>query len=251
MTELIVHIKKSIYHRFKEEQENCPPLNSWTQTTFEQLANNINDVLTNRLTDEKRQKLGIRVSSSTLKRIFKYGYKLGPNIDPRKKKTLDLLCIYLGFDSLDIFINHKKQQLSSEDVSTLIRQATKAEYHAYQNVPLLKTDELQQYFHSSGPAFEKIAYNLSRFINSKQTINTPLNPSTHQLIKCSLKKIDKAGIWIETKEYWYLKWHNIHDQEHKRTYNALNRQIYLITAIDGVWKIWSNMYDSENDFTMD
>jgi len=252
MENILIYIKDALQQKLEKRKGYCPPYVLWTNAVFKELSSDIGDVLEQELNDKKRQELGITVSAATLKRIFKYGYNIGSVIDPRRKKTLDLICIYLGYGNLEALISYLNPETQDDDdeIVFVIKKAIQIEFKAYQKLSIEYMEKVSQYFHPKGPAYKKILYNLNNTINNGSTIDTPSNPSTFQLLSCQLKKSDEQGLWIETKEYCYLKWHDRHTGEYVKTYNAINNQIYLLVKENEQLKVWSNMYDSDVDFIL-
>lgn len=224
----------------------------WKEKEFKHLAKLISDFLseTDQLTEEQKTEIGPTISAITLKRIFKYGYELSASIEVRQLRTLNKLCLFLGFPNWDAFLAKHKNILSTDiserTIKQIITQACQAEFDAYYALPKIKTEALNDYFIPEGPAWKKITSLVHRSISKKWILNFPDNPSYYKIIALEISSIQATQIEVKSKENWYLKWMCLKTNTSPFVYNELNEQYYLLSQHEGKWKIDINYYQSPN-----
>lgn len=224
----------------------------WKEKDFKQLAKLISNFLseTDQLSPEQKIEIGPSISAVTLKRVFKYGYQLSNSIDIRQLRTLNKLCLFLGFQNWEAFlVCHKDSisiDLSEETIKEIITQGCQAEFEAYYAIPEIKTKALDEYFVPEGPAWKKITSLVHRTISKKWILNFTDNPSHYKIISLEVTSIKGDQIEVKSKENWYLKWMNAETNISPFVYNELNEQYYLLSQHNGQWKIDINYYQSPN-----
>lgn len=130
----------------------------------------------------------------------------------------------------------------------LIKNALAAEFLVYKNVP--KVDEplnaLQNYFCVDSKAYESIIKTCQRVKSRMWSIQQPLNPSYCDLLDFKIVKVRDNRVFIQTTEYWFLKWFSFKLNKYNYIYENTNDQLYIVEKINDDWKIVSNIYSSPN-----
>lgn len=72
-------------------------------------------------------------------------------------------------------------------------------------------------------------------------INNPLNPSTKRLLHIRIDKILSNEAFVNTVEYWYLRWWDTNAASYTYPYRETSRQTYILKKIDENWKISTNL----------
>lgn len=111
---------KSIYNLIKEKIRQHPKIqlsiladsNPWKRSHYIILAEIIKEELAQReeLKAERKFELGTSISHITLQRFFESDYDYKTHNDLRFLKTLDKICIFLGFNSLNTFVTKVKDE---------------------------------------------------------------------------------------------------------------------------------------------
>ena len=230
------------------------PIEQWKQSDYEKLSKEINYILetSTLISNETKQALGITISVSTLERIFKYGYQLEVSPDRRKIKTLDKLCIFIGYENWETYCQLSQQgQMSKEDLVDFVKKALQTEFDVYKKLPLIDESPLEEYFLKDGSAYLRIRSMLDRISNKQWILTNHLNPSSFELISLDITQQDAQTIHFETKEHWYLRWYDSIAQKYSYIYNQLNTQFYLLENSSKGWKIKLNYYDNDAGRTID
>jgi len=244
---IFISLKKAIQKRIGFPIGTLP-IEQWKQSDYEMLSKEINHILekTTLVSDRIKQALGTTISVSTLERVFKYGYELEISPDRRKIKTLDKLCIFIGYESWEAYCEFSQNnQISQEELTIFVKGALKAEFDAYKKLPIIDDSSLKKYFINDGSAFLRIRSMLDRISNRKWIITNKLNPSCFDLIRLNIKQQNAQTIHLETEEYWYLRWFDPTDKKYTYIYNQLNSQFYILENSSKGWKIKLNYYNND------
>ena len=108
-------------------------------------------------------------------------------------------------------------------------------------LPEIKTEELSRWFIAESPAIREIITVLTG--NSKRgwIISNPLNPSTKRLLGIKVKKTAGNEAFVNTVEYWYLRWWYKNDNSYVYPYRETNRQTYILRRDTAGWKVYENL----------
>ena len=111
---------KSIYNLIKEEIRKQPNIqesilgkaNPWKRSHYIILSEIIKEELSKKeeLQNERKFELGTSISHITLQRFFESDYDYKTHNDLRFLKTLDKICIFLGFKDLSAFVMNVKDK---------------------------------------------------------------------------------------------------------------------------------------------
>ncbi len=131
----------------------------------------------------------------------------------------------------------------------VVAESIDAEFRAYLALPQIETDELHQWFCLDSPAIKEILNLLSRHQKKRWIISNPMNPSTKRLLNVKVKRIEGSEAFVNTMEYWYLRWWDDRDGSYTYPYRETNRQVYILRKeLDG-WKVFENLRPSPRTST--
>lgn len=245
---------KSIYNLIKEEIKLNPIVqnsllgksNPWKRSHYVILAEIIKNELSKKeeLRSERKFELGTSISHITLQRFFENDYDYKTHNDLRFLKTLDKICIFLGFKDLNSFITHVKakdnkadpERIFSED---LVYRYCEANFEFFKMFPIQKLDVFDGLIFSEAPFRERIKNYSSELCDRRIKLFTTNNRSNFEIFDLDIISEETDKIVIKTQEFWNLVFIVEHSDE-EYIVNELNTQIYFLRKIDSVWKIWDN-----------
>ena len=133
-------------------------------------------------------------------------------------------------------------------ILTLVENAIKAEFFAYQNLPNIEQAKnvLNPYYLCNGSAQKRIHGILNRNHKRKWTLTNELNPSTANLIDTELVELNSTKAIVVTKEYWLLVWQNTLSKEIDYIYEKECQQKYILIRNEnsGEFQIDVNSYET-------
>jgi len=121
------------------------------------------------------------------------------------------------------------------DMTALIRQAMTLQFQTYFNLPLVQSKLLSTLFIAQETAFREIVHNLLLAKERNWTINNLNNPSSNDLIDCTIKQINSNTAQIITKEYWLLWWWSSLENKYAYIHKEVSEHIYLLQKINNQW----------------
>ena len=134
---------------------------------------------------------------------------------------------------------------SAEDLNIylerVVAESIDAEFRAYMGLPQVHEEELRRWFIPDSPAFNEILNLLTRHRKRGWIISNPLNPSTKRLLSVKVKKIEHDTAFVNTVEYWYLRWWDRSKDEYTYPYRETNRQSYVLKKDREGWKVFENL----------
>lgn len=217
---------------------------------FENLASALEDFLSTHLQSRQKILLGITVSASTLKRMYKKEFVL-KNMDRRKLNSLDKLSIYLGYrDFQDFSIHNKKlaEPASSSIlpdpglINGLITDFLNAELRAYIQIPLVSPDHFDATVHPAGTLRPELFARLNRLVLNGWIIDQSIYPAYYNLYEIRMGKISGGKLVVGTLENWVLNWVDKNTRQRTLHYNETNYQLYHICLENGHYTLYSNTY---------
>ena len=135
---------------------------------------------------------------------------------------------------------------TEQNMKTLITKAMKIEFDLYKQLPAFQPELLHATFFDKEAAFKEIFYNLLTASKRNWTIDSPHNPSSKDLIDCSIKQINATTAQVLTKESWSLWWWHILEQKMIHVHKAISTHTYLLEKIGDQWKIKTNASDKQS-----
>lgn len=223
------------------------------QSDFDRMSNVMQQYYESIFSDFEKVNLGTCISTSTLERLFKGNYEVSEGaMDMRKRKTLDKLCIFIGYRDWVDFLQQCNStpngtiaavmQDEAPQIIEMLKKALQAEFTAYKSLPQINVDILSPCFIAESSAYMRIISVINRLHLRNWTISNALNPSTFELLDISVKQLSPTEAEVITREYWYLRWYPCEGGETTYIYNETNEQIYRLHKEGDVWKIWVNAY---------
>lgn len=249
---------EKIYNLIKEDIKNHPDINSsilgmvpdWKRSQFIILSEIISDYLAKSeiLTGSRKLELGNSISAITLQRFFENDYQIKTHNDLRFIKTLDKLCIYLGKNDVNDYIN---QNLKAENTAKaigeadrnfcdkdLVRKYCQLQFEALQHLPEIKLDHIATTVHKDSPLLERITLYFEDKKKKKLLFVTENNRSNYEIFEFTKISDDADLKVIKTQEFWNLVFED--DKENRYVVHHLNTQFYFLKKFNDEWIIWDN-----------
>ncbi len=247
---------KSIYNLLKEEIRQQPAIQNsilgnshpWKRSHYIILSEIIKENLSYReeLQNERRFELGTSISHITLQRFFESDYHYKTHNDLRFIKTLDKICIFLGFKDLNAYVtNVKKNDLYNEKVfskeftTDIIYRYCHTNFEFFKCFPDSKLELFSELIFPEAPFIERIKTYSSVLCEKKLKLYTNNNRSNFEIFDLDIISEEPDKIVIKTQEFWNLVF-MVEETGEEYIVNELNMQIYFIKNINNTWKIWDN-----------
>jgi len=246
---------KLIYNLLKEEiRQHATVRNSilassqlWKRSHYIILSELIRETLAEKeeLRSDRRFELGTSIAHITLQRFFESDYDFKTHNDLRFIKTLDKICIFLGFRDLNGFVKAVKERDAEPEnqdkpfSETLIHHYCEANFNFFKSFPEAKLHLFDHLIFDEAPFRERIR-NYSQGLCERQLrLQTRNNRSNYEIFDLEVMSDAPDKIVIKTQEFWNLVFIEDHT-EREYLINELNTQIYFIKKVENQWKIWDN-----------
>lgn len=240
-------IKEDILKHNKVSNSVLGNNSGWKRSHFVILSEIIKDELatSEELRDQKKFELGNTISHVTLQRFFENEYDEKTHNDLRFLKTLDKICIFLGFKNLNAYIQHYRESVKVSEThhknnftKDIVYQYCSSVFELYKNFPVLKLDLFKDLVFDNSPFLER-ASNFSRELCEREfELVTKNNRSNYEVFDINILTDEPDKKILEAQEFWNLLFRTGSGEEH--FVNQLNTQIYFIRKINNEWKIWDN-----------
>lgn len=247
---------KTIYNSIKEKVAKHPKIKDsvlgtvreWKRSHYIILSEIIKEELASseELKNDKIFELGNTISHITLQRFFENDYQDKTHNDLRFLKTLDKICIFLGFKDLNSYIHDIKEnkileeKASSDVFSTdIVYQYCEAVFNLYKNFPTLKLDLFEDWVFDNSPFLERASAFSKELCEKQFELVTKNNRSNFEIFDVNIITDDPDKKILETQEFWNLLF-KVGETGGEHFVNQLNTQIYFIRKINNEWKIWDN-----------
>ncbi len=242
-------LKEEVLEHCSKIDTSIGSSNALKMQDFQKMSSVINRSLAQTTLHPKRtmEQVGVTVSVSTLRRIYKYGYSPDTK-DARVTASLNRLCIFSGYLSWEAFTAQKSKDFGigaislEETLRQTILSANNAEFTAYKHLPEVFTQELDQYFIQEGTAYMRIKNILIEHSKKQWTLQNENNPSGFTIHSIKIERVTSKEVTIKTEEYWYLRWFEIRTEMYRHIYNEDNVQRWTLVFTNGVWKVLSTYY---------
>lgn len=246
---------KTIYNSIKEEVKKhvkvkdsvLGNVDEWKRSHYIILSEVIKEELaqSEQLKNEKIFELGNTISHITLQRFFENDYQDKTHNDLRFLKTLDKICIFLGFKDLNSYIHHVKEtsingeKLIEEFSTDIVYKYCATVFELYKNFPILKIQFFEELVFENSPFLERASEFSKELCDRKFELITKNNRSNFEVFDINIVTDEPDKKILETQEFWNLLF-KVGETGEEHFVNQLNTQIYFIRKIDNVWKIWDN-----------
>ena len=247
---------KSIYNLLKEEIRQNPAIRNsilgdahpWKRSHYIILSEIIKEDLAGReeLQSERRFELGTSISHITLQRFFESDYHYKTHNDLRFLKTLDKICIFLGFKDLNDYVStvkekdlYNEQVFSKELTTDIVYRYCHTNFEFFKYFPVQKLGVFDGLIFPKSPFIERIKTYSSHLCDLNLKLYTQNNRSNFEIFDLDVISEESDKMVIKTQEFWNLVF-KVEQGDMEYIVNELNTQIYFIKKIDNDWKIWDN-----------
>jgi hypothetical protein len=246
---------KTIYNSIREEvikhskvkNSVLGNVDEWKRSHYIILSEIIKDELSEseEMKGGKKFEIGNTISHVTLQRFFENDYQDKTHNDLRFLKTLDKICIFLGYKDLNAyiqFVKEKKKEDDSDD-QTFLKQmvydycATVFEF--YKSFPDHKTELFKNLVFDDSPFLERASQFSRELCDREFQLITKNNRSNFEVFDIHIVTDEPEKKILESQEFWNLLF-KVGESGEEHFVNQLNTQIYFIKKIDNKWKIWDN-----------
>ncbi|MDR2235497.1 MAG: hypothetical protein LBE92_05200 [Chryseobacterium sp.] len=247
---------KTIYNSIREEVAKHSKVrdsvlgnvNEWKRSHYIILSEIIKDELfeAEELKGGKKFEIGNTISHVTLQRFFENDYQDKTHSDLRFLKTLDKICIFLGYRDLNDYIlsvkkrnKEKKETGSQEFLTQLVYDYCATAFEFYKHFPDHKTDLFKDLVFDGSPFLERTSQFSKELCDRDFQLVTRNNRSNYEVFDIHMVTDEPDKKILESQEFWNLLF-KVGETGEEHFVNQLNTQIYFIRKIDNVWKIWDN-----------
>ncbi|WP_379965663.1 hypothetical protein [Epilithonimonas sp. UC225_85] len=247
---------KSIYNLLKQEIRQHKRIrnsilgdsNPWKRSHYIILAEIIKEELSQKeeLKNEKKFELGTSISHITLQRFFESDYDYKTHNDLRFLKTLDKICIFLGFKNLNAYVlsvkenNLYNENIFSKELTTdIVYRYCQTNFEFFKYFPELRLEVFNDLIFPEAPFIERIKNYSSKLCEKGLKLFTNNNRSNFEIFDLDVISEEADKMVIKTQEFWNLVF-VVEETGEEYIVNELNTQIYFIRNINNNWKIWDN-----------
>lgn len=247
---------KTIYNSIREEVTKHSKIRNsvlgnvkeWKRSHYIILSEIIKDELSEseELKGGKRFEIGNTISHVTLQRFFENDYQDKTHNDLRFLKTLDKICIFLGYKDLNAYIlavkeNRKEaeQVNDNEFLTKMVYDYCAKVFEFYKGFPSHKTALFKELVFDDSPFLERASQFSKELCDRDFQLVTRNNRSNYEVFDIHLVTDEPDKKVLESQEFWNLLF-KVGETGEEHFVNQLNTQIYFIRKIDNVWKIWDN-----------
>ncbi|MDQ0780447.1 hypothetical protein [Chryseobacterium sp. W4I1] len=247
---------KTIYNSIREEIEKHSKVknsvlgnvNEWKRSHYIILSEIIKDELSEaeELKGGKKFEIGNTISHVTLQRFFENDYQDKTHNDLRFLKTLDKICIFLGYKDLNHYIHSVRVKSQAKEIDDDLEFLTRIVYNYcattfefYKLFPEHKTEIFKELVFDGSPFLERTSQFSRELCERDFQLVTKNNRSNYEVFDIHLVTDEPEKKILETQEFWNLLF-KVGETGEEHFVNQLNTQIYFIRKIDNVWKIWDN-----------
>ncbi|MDN5477335.1 MAG: hypothetical protein L0G39_10415 [Chryseobacterium sp.] len=247
---------KTIYNSIREEVEKhlkvrnsvLGNVSEWKRSHYIILSEIIKDELSDseELKGGKKFEIGNTISHVTLQRFFENDYQDKTHNDLRFLKTLDKICIFLGYKDLNDYIQSVKLKNREKELDDDLEFLTKMVYdycatafEFYKHFPEHKPEFFKELVFDDSPFLERTSQFSKELCERDFNLVTKNNRSNYEVFDIHVVTDEPEKKILETQEFWNLLF-KVGENGEEHFVNQLNTQIYFIRKIDNVWKIWDN-----------
>lgn len=247
---------KTIYNSIREEvvkhskvkNSVLGNVNEWKRSHYIILSEIIKEELSEaeELKGGKKFEIGNTISHVTLQRFFENDYQDKTHSDLRFLKTLDKICIFLGYRDLNAYIlsvRDQKKNSPETDEQSLITQMVydycTTAFEFCKQFPNHNTELFTDLVFDDSPFLERISQFSKELCDKDFHLVTKNNRSNYEVFDIRIVTDEPEKKILESQEFWNLLF-KVGETEQEHFVNQLSTQIYFIRKIDNAWKIWDN-----------
>ncbi|ALR29378.1 MULTISPECIES: hypothetical protein [Chryseobacterium] len=246
---------KTIYNSIREEvvkhskvrNSVLGNVDEWKRSHYIILSEIIKDELSDaeELKGGKKFEIGNTISHVTLQRFFENDYQDKTHNDLRFLKTLDKICIFLGYKDLNAYIQFvKEKRQENEDNNNqkflqIVYDYCATVFGFYKQFPKHKTELFKDLVFDESPFLERASQFSKELCDREFQLVTKNNRSNYEVFDINIVTDEPEKKILESQEFWNLLF-KVGETGEEHFVNQLNTQIYFIRKIDNVWKIWDN-----------
>ncbi|CAA7386138.1 hypothetical protein [Chryseobacterium fistulae] len=246
---------KTIYNSIREEViKHSKVKNSvlgnvkeWKRSHYIILSEIIKEELSEseELKGVKKFEIGNTISHVTLQRFFENDYQDKTHSDLRFLKTLDKICIFLGYKDLNAYIQCvkenriEKQEENEEDFFQIIYKYCSTAFEFYKQLPNHKMELFESLVFHDSPFLARASQFSKELCDRGLQLITENNRSNFEVFDVHIINDEPDKKILESQEFWNLLFKTEKTGE-EYFVNQLNKQLYFLRKIGNVWKIWDN-----------
>ncbi|GAB0156657.1 hypothetical protein CHRYSEOSP005_19240 [Chryseobacterium sp. Alg-005] len=246
---------KTIYNAIREEVIRHPKVKNsvlgnvgeWKRSHYIILSEIIKEELSEaeELKGGKKFEIGNTISHVTLQRFFENDYQDKTHNDLRFLKTLDKICIFLGYKDLNAYIQSMKDNRPNHEdddrtfLTKMIYDYCATVFEFYKSFPEHKPEVFKDLVFNESPFLERATHFSKELCERDFQLVTKNNRSNYEVFDVHLVTDEPEKKILESQEFWNLLF-KVGETGEEHFVNQLNTQIYFIRKIDNVWKIWDN-----------
>lgn len=247
MKNIIDEIRKEIKLHPLVKNSVLKEVSTWKRTHYILLAEIVSHELSHSkyLQGDRKFELGNTISYITLQRFFENPYKNSTLNDLRFIKTLDKLCIFLGYYNLNEYILNSKQVLidKSKDFimpyRNLIETFCQNEFKAIQKLPIIDLSGLLPYVFEDSAVLKEIKGYMKKYKEADYRFDFDYKHAKFELLDCELILDEKDLKILKAHEFWDMVLKS--DDGKVFYYKVINFQSYYLKRDENdKWKIWDN-----------
>ncbi|MCW3161459.1 hypothetical protein [Chryseobacterium oryctis] len=242
-------IREEIVKHFKVKNSVLGNVSIWKRSHYIILSEIIKAELSEaeELKGGKKFEIGNTISHVTLQRFFENDYQDKTHNDLRFLKTLDKICIFLGYKDLNSYIQFVREKKQFEEESNnnhnsfkqMVYDYCSTVFNFYKEFPNHKTELFKDLVFEDSPFFERASLFSKELCDRDFHLVTKNNRSNYEVFDINIVTDEPDKKILESQEFWNLLF-KVGETGEEHFVNQLNTQIYFIKKIGDTWKIWDN-----------
>lgn len=243
---------KTIYNSIREEvvkhskvrNSVLGNVNEWKRSHYIILSEIIKEELSEaeQLKGGKKFEIGNTISHVTLQRFFENDYQDKTHSDLRFLKTLDKICIFLGYKDLNDYIlsnRHHQEEESNSFMTQMVYDYCATAFEFCKQFPDHNTKLFKDLVFDDSPFLERVSLFSKELCEKDFHLVTKNNRSNYEVFDINIVTDEPDKKILESQEFWNLLF-KVGETGEEHFVNQLSTQIYFIRKIDNTWKIWDN-----------
>lgn len=185
-----------------------------------------------------------------VKKEQKIAEKSLPVAPPANNNRKNALLFFLGVGviSLLFFAFNSENTLDEKSIiEQVVKESIAAEFGAYATIPDTTTalSLIDSFFVKDRSAYTDVTSRVRKITSRNWILNNANNPSTADLLTIETESIEENHAYVNTKEFWLIKWFDTNNDGYIYQYRVTNEQAYILQKNEnGIWKVLSNTYQA-------